>query len=192
MYSTFLFLPRLEHLPYEIFVQTHTVCLLFALEVTDIDILDKTEFQTHEVVNFLNKSNIDPAFKAKKAIGTVAKKKSAAQFREIINANSDNNASQTFEHVIKINRSISCTGLNCKTPIMIGNRCVKVDGAVSVPFGGEYAVKKLFFVCLKRLCITRPPVWSNILITHALTIIKGRNISDEDHERLTEDMKNSY
>ena len=173
-------------------METHTVCLLFALEVTDIDILDKTEFQTHEVVNFLNKSNIDPAFKAKKAICTVAKKKSAAQFREIINANSDNNASQTFEHVIKINQSISCTGLNCKTPIMIGNRCVKVDGAVSVPFGGEYAVKKLFFVYLKRLCITRPPVWSNILITHVLTIIKGRNISDEDHERLTEDMKNSY
>ena len=53
-------------------METHTVCLLFALEVTDIDILDKTEFQTHEVVNFLNKSNIDPAFKAKKAICTVA------------------------------------------------------------------------------------------------------------------------
>ena len=32
--------------------------LLFALEVTDINNLDKTELQTHEVLNFLKKSNI--------------------------------------------------------------------------------------------------------------------------------------
>ena len=55
--------------------------LLFALEMTDINILDKTEFETHEVVNFLKKSNIDPAFKAKKATGAAAQKKSAGQFR---------------------------------------------------------------------------------------------------------------
>ena len=114
------------------------------------------------------------------------------ELREILNAYSDNNAPQTFEHVVRINRSISCSGLNCKTPIMIGDQCVKVDGALSVPFGREYAVKKLFFFCPKRLCITRPPVWSNILITHPLAIIKGDNIPDEDHERLMEDMKNSY
>ena len=160
--------------------------LLLALEVADINILDKTEFQTHKVLNFLKKSNIDPAFKALKAIGTAAKKKSAA-----INAHSDNNAPKTFEHVVKINRSISCGGLNPKTPIMIGDWCVKVDGALSVPFGIEYAVKKLFF-CPKRVCITRPPVWSNILITHPLAIIKGDNIPDEDHERLMEDMENSF
>ena len=82
--------------------------------VTDINIIDKTEFQTHEVVDLLMKSNIDPAFKAKKAIGAVAKKRSAAQFREILNVHSNNN-------VVKINRSISCSGLNCNTPILIGD-----------------------------------------------------------------------
>ena len=51
--------------------------------MTDIKILDKTEFQTHEVMNFLKKSNIDPAFKVRKAIGTAAKKKSTAQFRDL-------------------------------------------------------------------------------------------------------------
>ena len=115
--------------------------LLFALEVTDINFLSKTAFQTHDVLNFLKKSNMDLAFKAKKAIGTAAKKTSAAQFREILNAHSHNNALQTFKHVFKINRSISCSGLNCKTPIMIGDRCVKVDRALSVPFGVEYAAK---------------------------------------------------
>ena len=65
----------------------HTLfVLLFVLEVTDIHILDRKEFQTQEVLNFLKKSNIDPAFKAKKATGTAAKKKSASQFREILNA----------------------------------------------------------------------------------------------------------
>ena len=44
--------------------------------MTDINILDKTGFQTSEVVNFLKKSNVDPAFKAKNAAGTGAKKKS--------------------------------------------------------------------------------------------------------------------
>ena len=38
-------------------------------------------------------------------------------------------------------------GLNCKTPIMIGDRHVKVAGALSVSFDKEYAVKKLFFFC---------------------------------------------
>ena len=32
---------------------------------------------------------------------------------------------------------------------MIGDWCVKVDGALNVPFGREYAVKKLFFFCPK-------------------------------------------
>ena len=83
MYSTLLFLPILQHLRYEVFEQTQTVCpskhklfvQSFALEVTDINILDITEFQTHEVVKLLKKSNIDPAFKAKKEIGKAAKKK---------------------------------------------------------------------------------------------------------------------
>ena len=70
--------------------------LLLALEMTNINILDKTEFQTHEVVNFLKKNNNYLAFKAKKAIGTAAKKKSGAQFREILNTYSDNNVPQTF------------------------------------------------------------------------------------------------
>ena len=113
MYSAFLLLPRLQYLWYEVFLQTQAV--------TDINILDKTEFQTHEVVDLLMKSNINPAFKAKKAIGTVAKKRSAAQFREILNVHSDNKAPQTFQHVVKINRSISCSGLNCKTLILVGN-----------------------------------------------------------------------
>ena len=158
--------------------------------MTDINILDKTEFQTHEVVNFLKKSTIDPAFKSKKAIGTSAKKKSTAQFREIVNTHSDKNAPQTFEHVVKINQSVSCR--NCKSPKLIRDRCVKTDGALSVSFGKEHAVNKLFFFCPKRLCITRPTVWSNILTTHPLAIIKGDNIPDEDHERYMKDMKNRY
>ena len=81
--------------------------LLLALELTDINILDKTEFHTLKVLNVSNKSNIDLAFKAKKATGTAAKKKSVAQFRDILNAHSDNNAPQTFEHIVKINRSFS-------------------------------------------------------------------------------------
>ena len=166
--------------------------LLFALEVTDINILDNIEFQTHEVVNILKKSNIDLAFKAKKSIGKAAKEKLAAQYSEILNAHSDNNVPQTFEHVVKINRSYNCSRLSCKTQIMIGGQCTRVDGALSVPFGREYAVKKLFFFCTKRLCITRPPVWRNVFITHPLAIIKGDNIPDEDHERPMEDMKNNY
>ena len=75
---------------------------------------------------------------------------------------------------------------------MIRDQCVKVDGALSILFGREYAVKKLFFFCPKRLCIIRPPVWSNTFITHPLAIIKGDDIPDEDHERLMENMESSY
>ena len=130
--------------------------ILFALAVTDINLLDKTEFQIHEVVNFLKKFNIDSAFKAKKATGTEAKKKSTAQFREILNTYSDSNAPQTLD-VVKINRSISCSRLNCKNPIDRRSVCQR-DRALSVPFGKEHTVKKLFFFCPKQLCITRPSV----------------------------------
>ena len=130
----------------------------------------------------------NPAFKAKKE-STRAKYTSGAQFREILNAHSNNNTLQTFEPVVKINRSISCSRLNFKTQIMMGDWCVKVDGALSIWFGREYAVKKLFFCCPKWLWIFRPPVWSHIFITHPLTTIKGDNTPDEYHERLIEDMK---
>lgn len=53
----------------------HTLfVLLFALEVTDINILDKIEFQAHEVMDLLKKFNNFPVFKAKKAEGAAAKK----------------------------------------------------------------------------------------------------------------------
>ena len=39
-------------------------CYFFMEEGGNITV-DKTEFQTHKVVNFLKTSNIDPAFKAK-------------------------------------------------------------------------------------------------------------------------------
>ena len=58
---------------------------------------------------------------------------------------------------------------------MIGDQCVKVDGALRVPFGGEYVVKKLFCSVSAKLdlqCV------SNIFITHPLAIIKGDNIPD--------------
>ena len=80
---------------YQIHIFTHTFCscpdfntygtrslckhtlfaLLFPLEVTYINILNKTEFQKHEAVNFLKKPNIDPVIKTKKAAGTLAMKK---------------------------------------------------------------------------------------------------------------------
>ena len=143
-------------------------------------------------MNILKKSNIDPAFKEKKATGTARNKKSAAQCGEILKTHSDKNALQTFQHVVKTNRSINYSELNCKTPIMIEDRCAKLDESLSVPLGKKYAVKKLFFFFPKRLCLTRPSVWSNILITHPLTIIIGDNISNEEHERLMVDMKNNY
>ena len=58
---------------------------------------------------------------------------------------------------------------------MIGDQCVKVDGALRVLFGGEYAVKKLFCSVSAKLglqCV------SNIFIRHPLAIIKGDNIPD--------------
>ena len=75
---------------------------------------------------------------------------------------------------------------------MIEDGCVKLDGALSVLLGKKYAVKKLFFFCPKRLCLSRPLVWSNILIAHPLAIIIGDNISHEEQERYMVDVKNNY
>ena len=61
-----------------------------------------------------------------------------------------------------------------------------------VILGKEYAIKKLFFFCPTRLCITRSPVWSNIIIKHSPAIIKGKNISDAEHKLFVMDIGNNY
>ena len=39
-----------------------------------------------------------------------------------------------------------------------------------------------------RQCITKPTVWSDIIIKHPLTIIKGENVSDGEHLLLMVDI----
>ena len=68
------------------------------------------------------------------------------------------------------------------------NSCI----SLWIILGKEYAIKKLFYFCPTRLCNTRSPVWSNIIIKHPLAIIKGKNISDAEHELFMIDIGNNY
>ena len=57
-----------------------------------------------------------------------------------------------------------------------GTRCIKVDGALTVPYGKDVAMKQLFYFCATRECFTRPPVWSNIRPN--VDIRGGENITE--------------
>ena len=61
---------------------------------------------------------------------------------------------------IKKDRCAKCRG--CKKVLTIDCLVIKVDGALTVPFGKSVAVPQLFYLCPVRECFKTTPNWCNI------------------------------
>ena len=159
--------------------------LIFILEVEDISKLDTNSFLHEDLTNMLKTTGVKAEF-LKSKVNKKTEKKSKKEYKEIINTHPDANQEQTFMHSLKENRSSKCHGLNCKKSIGLGDPCVKVCGALTVPFGKDFAVKQDFYFCPSRYCVKRPPIWSNI--KHPIELIKGHNISHIDYDSLKKEL----
>ena len=147
--------------------------------------LDKLCFQSDEVIQILRKTDINDDY-SKKKMNSAVTKKTKADYNAILRTHEGANDQQTFTYDWKEKRSAVCKGLNCKKVLQTGTPCVKVNGALSVPPGKDYAIKQDFYFCPIRFCITHPPVWSNV--KHPDVLIKDVNISDSEFDLLKNDL----
>ena len=66
---------------------------------------------------------------------------------------------QTYTLHHKVKRNAKCTG--CKNVLQVATLTVRVDGALTVPYGRNKAVKQIFYFCEQKSCFTKVPIWCN-------------------------------
>ena len=75
----------------------------------------------------------------------------------------------TLHHKAKGNAK--CTG--CKKVLEVGTLTVRVDGALTVPYGQNKAVEQVFYFCAQNSCFTKVPIWCNIKMPVELSRHEG-------------------
>lgn len=88
----------------------------------------------------------------------------------------------TLHH--KKSRTAKCRG--CKKVLIIGDLSVKVDGALTVPYGKSMAVPQIFYMCATRECFGNVPSWCNIKMPSSLFADDG--ISKEERDETVESL----
>ena len=71
----------------------------------------------------------------------------------------------TLHHKAKGNAK--CTG--CKKVLEVGTLTVRVDGALTVPYGQRKAFKQVFYFSAQKKCLTKVPIWCNVKIPVVLS-----------------------
>ena len=157
----------------KIFCKHILFVLLFGLDISDVDVLDQrlllVVFQADHIDEILRKTDVDPQFRKMK--NKKGKNLGTTRLKQIINSHENANEDHIFTLQFKEGPSAKCNGFNCKKILQIGTRCIKVDGALTVPFAKDYALKQLYYFCPKINYFNTPPVWSNV--RQPVNIVKG-------------------
>ena len=66
------------------------------------------------------------------------------------------------QYTLQYKKSRTAKSASCKTVIQPKMLCVRVDGALSVPYGKQYVVEQVFYFCPNRPCFAAKPKWSNV------------------------------
>ena len=106
-----------------------------------------------------------------------APKRQKREFDVILKDYESYDEEQTWFFHVKSSRSALCTANDCKKVIHRGTECFSVDGALTVPYNGNRAVKQKFYYCLSKNCMNRRPPWTNIRSPTSFT--SGETISEE-------------
>ena len=68
---------------------------------------------------------------------------------------------------LQVTRNAHCR--SCRSEIAVGMKCLRVEGALNIPYGNDFAVEQVQYFCIKCNCITRFPAWTNILRLTSIT-----------------------
>ena len=127
------------------------IYILFALDVSDVSVLDTLSFQADEILQILRKTDVESQLRKRKSEGGSARSKFNLQ--QILNTHENANDDQICSLLLKENRSTKCSKLRCKN--------IKVEGTLTVPYDKEIPLKQFHF-CARKVCFTTTPVWSNV------------------------------
>ena len=56
-----------------------------------------------------------------------------------------------------------------KTVLEVEILTVRVDGALTVPYGQNKAVEQVFYLCAQKSCFTKVPIWYNVKMLFELS-----------------------
>ena len=114
--------------------------MIFALRVEDEDKLNARHIGDEDLKSFLV-DNIDKRYtKGDEPVKSSSFKDYAKLLRE--HPSFSNEQLCTLQY--KKSRTAKCAG--CKTVIQPGTLCVRVDGALSVPYGKQHVVEQVFYI----------------------------------------------
>ena len=69
---------------------------------------------------------------------------------------------QTMILHYKLTRTAKCKGNGCGNVLTVGSLCIKVDGAIVIPFETEAAVVLPMYFCARKECLMAPQPWCNV------------------------------
>ena len=103
--------------------------------------------------------------------------------REILKEHPAYNAPQTWTFTKKQGRSALCRG--CRANVPKDELCVDVRGALSVPFGQDFATPDIpFYFCPKISCLRSCPPWTNLRVPSKLRV--SDQVSDQQKKEAKE------
>ena len=135
--------------------------LLFVLKVDEEVVRNARHISDEDAKPFLNNVQLDERFMKQ---APLTKK---INVRELLEQHELFGQQQIYTLHHKAKRNAKCTG--CKKGLEVGTLTVRVDGALTVPYGQRKAFKQVFYFSAQKKCLTKVPIWCNVKILVVLS-----------------------
>ena len=108
-------------------------------------------------------------------------------FMSILREHEDYSHEQAWLFHKKESRSAQCTSVRCKKLIQRETECFSVDGALTIPYNSNKAVKQKFYFCAEVNCLLNRPPWTNIEYS---TSFSSKGICEERRQEMDDSLNN--
>ena len=135
--------------------------LLFVLKVDEEVVRNARHISDEDAKPFLNNVQLDERFMKQ---APLTKK---INVRELLEQHELFGQQQIYTLHHKAKRNAKCTG--CKKGLEVRTLTVRVDGALTVPYGQRKAFKQVFCFSAQKKCLTKVPIWCNVKIPVVLS-----------------------
>ena len=146
--------------------------LLYVLQVPETnEVIGKLFMEDEDVEAIFKKSpkEINPLYMQEMS---KAKKRKKSDYLGIMKRNPSFDGQQTMILNHKLTRTAKCKGNGCGNVLTVGSLCIKVDGAIVIPFETEAAVvRPMYFWCNVR---------------YPLEVKSSADVEDEEKTRVRE------
>ena len=128
--------------------------VLFVLKLDEEVVRNARQIGDEDVKAFLNNVQLEERFMNQAPLTK------RINVRELLEQHELFGQQQTYTLHHKAKRNSKSAG--CKKVLEVGTLTVRVDGALTVPYGQNKAVEQVFYLCAQKSCFTKVPIWCNI------------------------------